>query len=147
MLTLHSRDTMTWIADHDPLPVTAWSDPLVELLGHDARSRYVETYWLPIAGPSSIWVARRLVDWLDTEPDGVSVDVETLARTVGVGTATGRQSPIVRTLARLVHFGIANVNGDSFAVRTHLAPLPGRHRDRLPTSLARSHRAEFEVAR
>ena len=42
-----------------PIPTTAtlavrpWPDPVIDALGHDPRSAYVEQYWLGILGPSS----------------------------------------------------------------------------------------------
>jgi hypothetical protein len=35
------------------LQVIAWEDPLLDSAGFDPRSRYVETFWLPILGPSA----------------------------------------------------------------------------------------------
>jgi hypothetical protein len=52
------------------LHVVDWSDPVVAALGHDSRSGYVETYWLPVLGPSCTLAARRIADWLEAEPDG-----------------------------------------------------------------------------
>ena len=42
-----------------PIPTTAslavrpWPDPVIDALGHDPRSAYVEQYWLGILGPPS----------------------------------------------------------------------------------------------
>lgn len=48
----------------EPLPaaieVVAWSDPSFELAGHDPRSQYVERFWLPILGPSTVWMLATL---------------------------------------------------------------------------------------
>ena len=35
------------------LEIRPWVDPLVDELGHDLRSHYVEQYWLGILGPSA----------------------------------------------------------------------------------------------
>ena len=37
--------------DPDPLHVVRWHDPLIDQLGHDPRSRYVEQFWLGVLGP------------------------------------------------------------------------------------------------
>lgn len=40
-----------------PIPtiaVEAWSDPVIDQLGHDPRSAYVERFWLPVLGPSGV---------------------------------------------------------------------------------------------
>ena len=44
-------DTTDPTADTDLLHISIWEDPLVERLGHDPRSTYVEQYWLGILGP------------------------------------------------------------------------------------------------
>ena len=36
------------------LTVKPWPDALIDTLGYDPRSRYVETFWLPTLGPPSI---------------------------------------------------------------------------------------------
>jgi hypothetical protein len=35
------------------LTIVPWPDPTIDTLGHDPRSVYVETFWLPILGPTS----------------------------------------------------------------------------------------------
>jgi hypothetical protein len=39
-----------------PIPsvtVEPWPDPVIDELGHDPRSAYVERFWLPVLGPST----------------------------------------------------------------------------------------------
>ena len=33
--------------------VEPWPDPVIDELGHDPRSAYVETFWLPVLGPTT----------------------------------------------------------------------------------------------
>lgn len=47
------------------LMVVPWHDPVVDTVGHDVRSLYVELFWLNVLGPSSLWALRRLVGGLD----------------------------------------------------------------------------------
>ena len=35
------------------LRVTPWPDPVLDVLGHDPRSWYAETFWLPTLGPTA----------------------------------------------------------------------------------------------
>ena len=137
-----AAELATWLVDHDPLEVVPWDDPLVEQLGHSARSAYVETYWLSVIGPASTWAIRRLSAWLDGAPTGYEVSLSELGRELGLGAGTGRNSPVVRTLARLVGFGLATPLGDSLAVRRVLAPLTCRQAARLPEPLASQHVTE-----
>jgi hypothetical protein len=36
------------------LRVEPWPDPVIDEVGHDPRSSYVETFWLPVLGPTTI---------------------------------------------------------------------------------------------
>ncbi len=40
----------------DSLTIRPWPDDVIDALGHDPRSAYVETYWLGILGPPSTTV-------------------------------------------------------------------------------------------
>ncbi len=147
MVATDQHSTTAWIADHDPLAVVLGFDPAIDPIGHDVRSSYVETYWLPILGPSAIWAARRLVDWLDTAPGGVEVPLAPFGRSLGLGAGAAKNSPIVRTLARLAEFGMAAIDDESYAIRRCFPPLNSRQLNRLPSYLAQRHHAELEVAR
>ncbi|HWC40161.1 MAG TPA: hypothetical protein VG476_16615 [Acidimicrobiales bacterium] len=123
------------------LTIVPWSDPVIDALGHDPRSPYVETYWLAVIGPSTTWLLRRLAFRLEAEPDGFFLDLPEMARCLGLGAKGGRHSPFVRTLGRCVDFGLARVDGyDSLAVRRRLPPLSRRQVLHLPESLQRGHR-------
>lgn len=132
-------DPQTWLAQHDPLRVVALRDPLVEAAGHDPRSPYVETFYLPLAGPSAVFAARRLAAWLEDSPEGVTVSLGSFARELGLGTGNGRNAPLPRVLARLLVFGLAGIQGDSYAVRLAVPPLARRHLRRLPPHLVLAH--------
>lgn len=146
MHRMHTNETQAWLADHDPLPVVALHDEVVDALGHDPRSDYAETYWLPVIGPSSLWALRRLVGWLDASPAGYPVPLAPMARELGLGEGTSRTAPLIRTLARLVVFELAAVQRDVLAVRRVVPPLAHRHVLRLPAHLAERHRVEVEAA-
>ena len=140
--TSTQTDTAAWIIGHDPLPIGALNDPAIAV-GFDARSAYVERYWLAVLGPSALLALRRVADWLDDRPSGIEMSLEDLARTLGLGRRTGRHAAIVRTLRRLTEFDIATVAGDRYAVRSLLPPLSIRYRRRLPRYLAERHTAEL----
>ena len=59
----------------DRLTVEAWPDPVIDELGHDPRSAYVERFWLGVLGPSTVWLLRRLADQFDRQPDGFELDL------------------------------------------------------------------------
>src|ERR1700679_327867 len=58
------------------LAVVPWPDPVIDTLGYDPRSWYVEQFWLPIVGPTATWLLRRIVSRFDTEPDGFDLDLD-----------------------------------------------------------------------
>lgn len=121
--------------------VIRWSDPIVEARGFDPRSRYVETFWLPVLGPSATLLLRRLAAELEVAPNGVDLDTDVLARGLGLGLASGRRAPFRRALDRCVRFGAARTLGaGTLSVRRRLAPVPRRHIAALPTALQDLHR-------
>lgn len=129
----------------DSLTIRPLADQLVESLGHDPRSSYVETYWLGILGPSTTWLLRRLVAGLDRTPEGYELSLSETARSLGLGDKGGRHSPFMRALTRLVQFEIAEPRGRELAVRRKLPPLNRRQIIRMPASLQASHAAFLET--
>ena len=66
-------DVQTWLATHDPTRIVPLVHSVIESVGHETRSTYAETYWLPVIGPSALWALRRLSAWVEAEPSGVEV--------------------------------------------------------------------------
>jgi hypothetical protein len=128
--------SLAGLVDTDVIGIEAWRDPLVDAYGHDPRSLYVETFWLPVLGPSTTLLLRRLAGCLEASPAGTAINVATTSRALGLGERTGRNAPLMRTVARMVDFEMARLSGpSSIAVRTSLPPLPRRHVARLPEAL------------
>lgn len=123
------------------LRVLPWPDPVIDSLGHDPRSQYVETYWLGTLGPSTTWLLRRLANGLDAEPDGFDLDLGACARELGLGDKGGRHSPFARALARLVQFEIARwqPTTTTLDVRRRVPPLNRRQVMHLPDALRLRH--------
>lgn len=127
---------LDWFAAHPALRFAELVDPLMESRGFPARSLYVEGYWLPVLGPSSVQLLRRLDLLLAAGP--VVLSVRDLSAELGIR-GTGRASQIVRTMVRLTQFHLATAQGTredgEFLVRRHLPPLSYRQRAFLPESL------------
>lgn len=121
------------------LVIEPWPDPVIERLGHDPRSTYVETFWLSVLGPSTTWLLRCLAYRLDDEPDGFDVASADLAMQLGLGGMTGGSSVFARSVDRAVKFGTMQRSGGSLFVRRRLAPLAQRHVRRLPPRLQKMH--------
>ena len=125
----------------DELTITAWADPVIDELGHDPRSAYVEQFWLGILGPSTVWLLRRLAAGLEREPEGFVLDLPATARALGVGMRGGRHSPFIRSIERVCRFGAARWQSPTeLAVRRRLAPLTRAQLERLPAALQAEHR-------
>lgn len=131
----------------DPLPaarlaIEPWADPVIDRLGHDPRSAYVERFWLSILGPSTVVLLRRLAVELDDHPEGVTLDLAETAASIGVGMKGGRQSAFMRTVNRVCRFGGARWQGpDQLGVRRKLPPLTRGQLVRLSPRLQQQHEA------
>ncbi len=123
------------------LRVAPWPDPLIDRLGFDPRSTYVESYWLSTLGPSTTWLLRRLAHGLDVSPDGFELDLQDCARELGLGSNGGRHSPFARSLSRLVQFEIARwrPTAATLEVRRNVPPLNRRQVLHLPDALRLRH--------
>lgn len=120
--------------------VEPWPDSVLDQVGHDPRSTYVERFWLPVLGPSTTLLLRRLADGLDESPEGFELHLADAARQLGLGIRGTRQSPFLRALDRCCSFGAAQqLPGDRLAVRRRLAPLSQRQQQRLTPALAAEH--------
>lgn len=131
------------------LPVRPWPDSVIDALGHDPRSAYVERFWLGILGPSTTWLIRYLADRLDASPEGFDLDLAGTAQALGLGGKGGRHSPFMRALSRCCQFDIAEARPDgTLAVRRKLPPLTRRQILRLSPELLAAHQAwqESELA-
>lgn len=130
-----------WIAAHDPLTIAPWHDPVVTQLGYPPQSHHVETYWLPIIGPTALLILRRFA-LLNSVAYMSTVPIADLAAEIGLRPSTASQSPAVRSLSRLVDFHLARPMGDVLQVRTAVPPLTRRQVARLPEHLRDAHDRE-----
>jgi hypothetical protein len=115
-------------------------DDLLAPASHDPRSAYAERFWLGVLGPSSLWLLRAMVHGLESAPTGFAADTNALSRTLGLGDRIGRQSPLVRAMARLAHFDLAHATEAELHVSPLLPWLDARQVRRLPSSVATEHR-------
>lgn len=126
----------------DHLHVTPLHDPVVDLLGHDLRSSYVERFWLPILGPTTTLLLRHVAVRLDDHPDGFDLPLLDTAAALGLGNKAGRNSPFLRAVARATKFSVARAVGHgALAVRQRVAPLTRSQTERLPAPLRDEHDA------
>jgi hypothetical protein len=122
------------------IQVTPWPDPVLDVIGHDPRSWYAETFWLPTLGPTALLLLRHLADRFELEPMGIELPVADTAAALGLGPREGQHSPLMRSLVRLQQFELAcRENELSIAVRRTLPPVHRRHVRRLPAALQAKH--------
>ena len=127
------------------LAVRAWPDAVIDAVGHDVRSAYVERFWLGVLGPSATWLLRRLVSGLEDEPDGFELDLALAATQLGLGNRSGRHSPFFRSIERCCRFGAAHlVDERTLRVRRKLPPLTRIQIARLPVALQEAHQGWVE---
>ena len=132
---------------HETLSVRPWLDPVVDRVGHDPRSRYVERFWLGVLGPTSVWLLRWLAWSFDVSPDGFQVNARDLSAGLGLGRGTGRSSQLSRTISRCTNFGLARrVDHQLIEVRRNLPPLSLGLVRRLPEPLQLDHASWQEEA-
>ena len=122
------------------LSVRPWPDQMIDQLGFDPRSAYVERFWLSVVGPSTTWLLRRIAAAFDANPNGFELPLGETARALGLGDRAGRHSPFLRTVNRMIQFELACAAGPSeLAVRRRLPPLSRRHIVRLSPALQEAH--------
>jgi hypothetical protein len=124
----------------ESLTIRPWVDEVVDRIGFDPRSPYVERFWLGVVGPSTTWLVRRIAAGFDSSPDGFELSLGETARALGLGDRGGRNSPFLRTVNRMLQFDLARVAGaDQLAVRRRLPPLSRRQTVRLSPALQEAH--------
>src|SRR5438046_521317 len=67
--------------------VRIWHDPLVEAHGHSVHCGYVETFHLPVIGPSAMWALRRRAGMATADGD-LAVALDDFAGAIGLGHGT-----------------------------------------------------------
>jgi hypothetical protein len=124
----------------DVLEVRPWEDEVLDRLGFDPRSPYVERFWLSIIGPSTTWLLRRIAAGFDVSPEGFQMPLAETARALGLGDRGGRNSPFFRTLNRMVQFELARASGPAeLQVMRRVPPLNRRFVSRLSPALQEAH--------
>ena len=127
-------------AEPERLTIQPWPDPVIDQVGHDPRSAYVEHFWLGVLGPSTIWLMRRLASGFERTPDGFDLDPVETAASLGLAARGGPQSPVRKSLDRACTFGVARLDGPGDTDRYRRGP--GRGRDRAVAADAAAEEAE-----
>lgn len=125
---------------HESVQIIPWQDPRVDRIGFDPRSEYVETFWLPILGPSTLLLLRNIAQRFDDEPEGFTLEIKQTADALGIGSRQGRNSAFHRSVNRIVNFGMARTIDDTtLEVRRVMTPLHSGQIRRLDQRSQRRH--------
>ena len=120
-------------------------DPTLDRVGFPLEHPYVERVYCSVLGPSSVLLLRRAAELFADHPAGVRVDLVDLSRSLGLGVRpeaddVGRNSPLRRTMERLVHFRMASWRDEDRLGIHPKVPALERHRlARLPETVLASH--------
>ncbi len=68
-------DVLDWLAGRDQMRVAYRRPRSTHALGYAAASVYVETFWLPLVGPTALLALRRLDAWLANAPGEITISV------------------------------------------------------------------------
>jgi hypothetical protein len=113
--------------------------------GVDPHDEYARSYWLPIIGPTSYLLAQTLAGALRNVREGqqrVAVPTIQLAEAVGIGASLSANSPLARSVARLVLFELATPLGGLLLVRNEWPLLTHSQHRRLPEWLSAQHQRD-----
>ena len=134
-------NSMPVILTQPTIVVVPWSDPVVDDGGASVFSRYVELYWLPILGPSALWILRRMVMGFESFPHGYALDCASTATDMGLRFSPSPNNSFSRSLQRCLYFGALQVHQGGLAVRCYLPAISKRHLQRLSPALREGHDA------
>jgi hypothetical protein len=126
----------------ETITIRPWPDAVIDTLGHDPRAPYPERFWLPTLGPTALLLLRHIAGRFDRAPQGFALHLAETSRCLGLGERDGRNSPLARSLGRLVQFDLATHQEEAtLSVRRHVPPINRRHVRRLPPALQQEHDA------
>ncbi|HEY3833537.1 MAG TPA: hypothetical protein VGO03_14660 [Acidimicrobiia bacterium] len=125
----------------ETLAVRPLLEPATDTFGHDPRSWYSETFWLPTIGPTCLLLLRRMADGFDRNPEGFEVPASALASALGISESTSPNAPLQRSLRRLEQFSLlvreppasaGEAANTGVLIRRYLPAINRRHIRRLP---------------
>lgn len=119
-------------------PIQANNNSTSSFLANDP---YINTFWLPILGPTATLLLNHLMSSALCEYDEFVMDLAELSSTIGVGNREGNSSPIVKNLKRLCDFGLISKYQERYYIPTNIEPMCENHLRKLNTKLQCEHSA------
>lgn len=115
-------------------------DARVHRTGFDLNDPYVEHCWGSLIGPSATLLLRRMPTlWIEREP--ATIAHGELSRTLGLGGGSGANSRLLRSINRVVRYGLATWDreGTGLDVYLQVPELRARQLEGLPEWTRRAH--------
>lgn len=127
------------------ITITGWVDPLVVEFGWEAGDERTLLYLTPLLGPTATLMLHRLGGNAHSDSTWCVDDLAATFGLKGQGShGLGKNSPVCRSLARLVQFEFVRLGATSISIRTHVAPLSERHLRHLPPYLVTKYLGDFQ---
>jgi len=122
------------------LHVAPWPDHVINLKGYAPKSAYVENYWLPILGPTTTFLLRKISTSFECSEDSEFILYPfEWAQNLGVHPRGGKHGPFWKSITRACRFKLAQIGKNRLYVRKKLPPLSIRQVEKLPRHLQISH--------
>lgn len=107
---------------------------------HFFRDQYVERWWGPVLGPTSLLLGRHIAFELDCVANGsVALDPEALAWHLG----NANQERLERALDRLCTHGPLRTTTYGWTMPVYVTPVPERFMRRWPDAMREMHAREL----
>lgn len=127
---------MSLIAPSGEIVLAPFFDPVAEARGFDPDSHYVDHCWLPLLGPTSTVLYRRLFERLLSGGPVARLDGRALAQDIGL---SGHLRRLELALARLRDFGFVVPAEPYLLLRQRAEPLRQAALARLTPEARRWH--------
>lgn len=119
---------MTSITSHfipETFIIRPYEDPMAKRVGFQPNTEYVDRFWLPILGPTSVCLLRLSKELLQ-DADLIEISSSKLATRLGL---PNNLNKLIRTMKRLCYFDlikplkIKELVVEEFEIRQYLYPL------------------------
>ncbi len=123
------------------LKISFWQNGCDKQNAFYYRSTYIEKFWLSILGPSATWILRLLLDEIKTNDPITVMTSNYIASQVGLSDNTSKNSPLCRSIRRLLDFRIAKqIKEGHLVISKYIPPLSTRQTLKLPSSMLELHK-------
>lgn len=105
-----------------------------------ANDPYIDTFWLPLLGPTATLLLNSLMSRALYEHDQFDIELNKLSMSIGVGNREGSASPIAKNLKRLSDFGLLSKHNEKYYVPTSIDTIEENHLRKLNSALQLEHK-------